>query len=359
MLSDRARNLIVGLTILISLGVCMYGLFLLGKMPLGSLHQYKVTLIAPDANGVTAGSRVEFNGVGAGTVDAVYPATQPDQQIVVKVQLSIDSNIQIPAAAKATLTRPQAVGNAYVAIKANTAKPPMLPQDGTATLPAEAPESSLIPKEVFSDIHDLKADLAALAHEITTVARDLHKLLDYTPPEAIANADPTNPNRPVANLSTVVIRLNTLVENLQTWLNDPKLQGNVRDAVQNFTDASAQLKSILAKVDTTVANANSAISGFSTAASSINGAATQASATLVSADKEIFRVTQQLVETLEQLQKSTKQLTEGPGTLGKLTNDPRLYEGLVDLSNQLKKTVSDLDFLVKKWTDEGVNMHLK
>jgi ABC-type transporter Mla subunit MlaD len=73
MISERPRNLLVGLTMLVALGIFMYGIFLLGKFPqIGGLRPYEITLMPPNANGVTAGSQVQVNGVYAGEVKNVY-----------------------------------------------------------------------------------------------------------------------------------------------------------------------------------------------------------------------------------------------------------------------------------------------
>ena len=114
--------------------------------------------------------------------------------------------------------------------------------------------------------------------------------------------------------------------------------------------ASAQLKTTLVNVDATMKNADHTVSQFGTAA-------TQASATVEATQKQILRVSEKLVDTLGQLQKTVQQVSEGNGTTGKLIRDPRLYDGLLDLSKSLKSTVDDLDFMLKKWRDEGVNLH--
>jgi len=360
MISERPRNFIVGLTFLAALALSMYGIILLGKFPFfGALHQYAVTLTAPNANGVSTGSKVEFDGVYAGQVESTWLAPDDKGNLVVYVRLNIDPKIDLPGSTTASLQRPAAVGNPYVSLYATEAKPPMLPKDGSAVITASAGDSSLIPPSVFTDIHVLKEDLSVLSEHLTTVATDLHVLLAYTPPEALVNADPNDPNRPRENASTVIIRLDRTVASLQTLLTDPKLQGQVRDAVQNITDASAQLKATLQKFDATLTNANTAMNNIGTAATAFGGASTQATATIQATQKDIDRVAQQLVETLAQLDKSIRQITEGKGTTGQLVNDPRLYEGLVDLSKSLKTTVDDLDFLLGKWKDEGVNLKLK
>ena len=374
MISERPRNIIVGLTFLAALALCMYGIILLGKFPFfGAIHQYALTLRAANANGVSTGSKVEFNGVYAGQVESTWLSPDDKGNLVVFVRINIDPKINIPASASASLQRPATVGNPYVSLNALDAKGPMLPKDGSAVLEAAVGDSSLIPKEVFTDISDLKDELTALSRNLTTVAKDLHVLLAYTPPEALENVDPNDPNAPRANASTVIIRLDRTVASLQTLLTDPKLQGQVRDAVQNIADAATQLKAAITNAnntintigntatsfDKTLANANTMMGNVSSAAAAFGGASTQATAAIQATQKDIGRVAQQLVETLVQLDKSLREITEGKGTTGQLVNDPRLYEGLVDLSKSLKSTVDDLDFLLNKWKEEGVNLKLK
>jgi phospholipid/cholesterol/gamma-HCH transport system substrate-binding protein len=346
MLSERPRNLIVGLTMLVALAVLMYGIVLLGKVPsFGALRPYEVTLLAPSANGVTPGSHVELNGVYVGSVSSVDLVTDAAGKLVARVVLLVDRKIKLPATAVAVLSKPQTVGNPYVSIDVTDVTGPELPQDGKGTLAAVAGEAGLIPKKVFDD-------LGALTTRLTVVADDLHVMLTYAPPEAVDAADPKDPNRVRENATTVIVRLNRTIKSLQDLLTDPQLQGNVRSAIQNIADASKQLKSTLQNIDGVVTRAGGTVDAIGTAA-------TQATRTLDATQRDITRVSQKLVEMLDQVQKTTRQLTEGNGTTGRLINDPRLYDGLLDLSKSLKSTVDDLDFLINKWKDEGVNLRLK
>jgi ABC-type transporter Mla subunit MlaD len=352
MISQRPRNFIVGLTFLAALALCMWGIVLLGKIPFfGGIRQYGVTLVSSDANGVSTGSKVEFNGVYIGQVESTW-LSDDKGAAVVNVRINVDPKINIPAKATVVLQRPLSVGNPYVAINSAELKEPFLSRDGTATLKATAGESSLIPKDVTDS-------LSAVSKKISTVADDLHLLLAYTPPEALEKANPNDPNAPRENASTVIVRLDRTIASLQTLLTDPKLHNQVRDTIQNISDASTKLRTALEKIDKTLDNANGTIASIGNAATQFGNASTQASATIQATEKDIHRVAQQLVETIAQLDKSIRAITEGKGTTGMLVNDPRLYEGLLDLSRSLKATSDDLDFLVQKWKDEGVNLKLK
>src|SRR4051812_39449191 len=105
MISERPRNLLVGLTMLVALALFMYGVFLLGKFPqVGGLRPYDVTLMATNANGVNAGSQVQVNGVYAGQVKNVYLTPDASGKLMAKVVLTINRDVKIPKDATAVLS---------------------------------------------------------------------------------------------------------------------------------------------------------------------------------------------------------------------------------------------------------------
>ncbi len=361
-MTDRSRNLIVGLTILVATIVLLTGMSLLGKIPsFGGGKLYKVTLVADDANGVTQGSSVNLNGYQVGSVTSVQ-LTVNSNRLGARIVVELDPSIQIPANATARLSKPiTGVGSPEVDLKGIDMSK-TLPQDGSAILVALPGDAGLIPDSTIAlansalsrldkGIEPTLQQITSSARQIDTAARDLHVLLDYAPPEAVDAANPNDPNRVRENVSTAIVRIDRMAKSLQELLADPTLQGQVRLAVQNISDASTQLKSTLQKVDAVVDSAQVGISA-------IGAAATQASSTFQVTQKEISRVSQSLVEVMAQLQKTTQQLSEGSGTTGRLINDPRLYDSLLDLTKSLKSSSDQLDFLLKKWKDEGVNLHL-
>ncbi|HVS73534.1 MAG TPA: MlaD family protein [Phycisphaerae bacterium] len=355
--SERTRNFIVGVTILIALGALMWGIFILGKFPTwGGTRPYTVTLFADNANGSVPGSKVDLNGVNVGQVTDVHLDLDKSGRLIAKITLQIDGHTSIPASAVAYLGRPTAgIGSTYVSIAAVDLKPPLLAKNGTATLAAVPADNSLIPAAITEDITTLQKNISGLTLQLTEVAKDLHGLLAYAPPELAEGTEHpgTNPaTSPSENISTVVIRLNRTVASIQKLLGDPKLQQNIRTVVQNLADASSQLKG-------TMENLNSAIVTAKQTAGSFNAAATRASATLDTTQAQVLNISEHLVTLLDGLNKNINAIVQGDGTTGKLVNDPRLYDELVDLASNLKTTVNDLDFIVKKWKDEGVNLHLK
>ncbi len=295
--------------------------------------------------------KVDLNGVGVGEVTSVSLTKQADGTLGANVVLSIDGSVDIPKDSTASFGKGYVGSSTYCSIAANNAKGPTLPHDGSAILQATPVDSGLIPQGVFSDIHLLKVDLSDLSLQLTGVAKDMHALLAYSPPDAVDKADPNDPRCPQENISTMVIRLNRTIKNLDGLVGDATLQKQVREIFQNMSQSTAQLKTTLQNVDATMKNADRTVTQF-------GSAATQATATVQSTQAQILRVSEKLVTTLDQLQRTVQQVSDGNGTTGKLIRDPRLYDGILDLSKSLKTTVDDLDFMLKKWRDEGVNLHL-
>lgn len=351
MASERTRNIAVGLTMILALALLMYGILLLGKGPnwFGN-RVYAVTVEAGDANGLAPGAKVNLMGVGVGQVKSVTLEARPDNTLGAKVVLAIDSKIDIPANAKVSFGKGYVGSTSFVTIY-DGGGAGFLPKDGSGVLRASTADNGLIPREVFDDIHTLKIDLSGLTRELTQVAKDMHALLEPSPPGAIDNPDDAAATRPAENISTMVTRLSQTVKSLQSIIGDPAVQGQVRDILHNLADTTGHFKETLAKINSTMDNADKTVGKF-------GNAATQASSTFDVTQKQILVISEKLVATLDQLQKTTRQISEGNGTTGKLINDPRLYEGLVDVSKSLKSTVDDIDLLVKKVNDEGVGFHL-
>ena len=61
---------------------------------------------------------------------------------------------------------------------------------------------------------------------------------------------------------------------------------------------------------------------------------------------------------LDRFQSVATKVDQGQGTAGKLINDPKLYEALLDSSQELSLTIKDLKRLVEQWEQEGVSLKL-
>lgn len=348
MLSERVRNTIVGLTMLLALAALMVGIFMLGRFPdLGHRGSYTITLVAPNASGLSAGNKVNFNGVDIGTVNSI--TLTPDLRGVL-IGVTIDWGRDIPSNAQVAVGK-QTIGTPFVtfSLPSNPLNPlapapigPPVPKDGSARMEASLADSGLIPKAVLD--------------KITKVGDDLDLLLAQ---RSLTEFDKENPETRVANLSILVQRIDRVAKGVDTLVGDPQTQEKFRRIISDLQEASATLKTVMVTVNTTVTKANGVVDQVGTSVKQIGGAATQADETLRTTRGEILRVSEKLVDLLNSVQKSTDAIAKGEGTAGRLVNDPRLYDGLLDLTKSLKSTADDLNVLMRKWKDEGVQLNLK
>jgi phospholipid/cholesterol/gamma-HCH transport system substrate-binding protein len=383
MLSDRTRNTIVGLTILAGLAVGLAGLSMLKQFPnYFRPKPYEVRIDAPNAAGIGIGAHVNLNGATIGSVKSVRlvnrPATAPVAgkppgmagalstepaslpSVYVEIVAAIDVSYDIPRGTAASVGgQGLSFAGPVVSLTAPAQPAPdMLPKDGTAAIQAGLSDSGLLPKDVFEDIHTLKEDLSVLSKELTTVAKDLHTMLIYTPLEGLEKYKPGDPRRPQDNISTLVLKLNITVDSINKILNDPDLPGNVHTVVANLVTASADIKDVLASIKTTMGTADTSLGKFGAASENISTAAKDASKTLAVAEVRLNDVSEHLVVTLRTLDDAVNAIAKGEGTAGKLIRDPKLYDGLVDLTHSLSATVEEVNKLVHQWKQDGIPLRV-
>ena len=222
----------------------MYGIVLLGKFPsFGAIRPYAVTLTATSANGMTTGAAVQLNGVYAGQVTNVS-LTNDGGKLVAVIGLHIDHDILTPEVHEGDAQQATGSGQSVCGVDGHRRQRADVAAGWDGQAEAVAADASLIPPQIFYDVHNASKELSKVAADLA------HAAWSILPAggDHAQQRDPNDPNRPRENVSTVVVRLNRLVENLQKLLSDPELQGNVRDAIRNIAEASAQLKTTLQKV---------------------------------------------------------------------------------------------------------------
>ena len=145
------------------------------------------------------------------------------------------------------------------------------------------------------------------------------------------------------------------MQSLHEYVSDPKLRDDITTAIANFR-----------KVTETANRATENIERFS---GNLQKVSDDASATLNDARTTIRRtqddldsVTKQMNDRLLQISKLldtfqsiSSKIDSGDGTAGKLLNDPKLYQSLVETSRELNTTIAGLRRLVEQWEQEGVS----
>lgn len=131
-----------------------------------------------------------------------------------------------------------------------------------------------------------------------------------------------------AKLEDLVDSITALSDNANKVLGDADNQTNIKQTLENITLATAQARETLASVQK--------FSDAGTEQMDVMGA-------------KVVLVAEQLEGALSDMRQLTARIESGDGTLGKLVNDGRLYENLLESSQELEMTLEQL----KQWAAEA------
>jgi len=333
MINERARDVIVGLTIVISVALVIWGAFLLGRLPaIGPNAPYQVTVISPSADNLNSQDVITFNGVTVGTVRTVELSEDLGSA---KITIGVYRDVSLPENTRAIIGADN-LGRPYMTLSVvGTPAATTLPKDGSAVLNAQLASTGLIPDSVIQDFASLKDQFTTLSGKLDMVADDMHVLLQPVNTTSTTEQNMTSSN--INNVSALIQRLNTTINSLNNLLADPKLQSQIREIIANVDESSKNLKTTL--------------QGLSVTAQKFNTSADAAHQSIVS-------LSAQMTQILEKVNSIAGSIQQGQGTAGLLVKDPRLYNALLDVTERLKGTVDDLHALVKQIQDEGFDLHV-
>lgn len=326
-MTSSTRNVIVGLTAIVGLIGLGYMIWRFEEIPASMTSVYPVRVHLDHANGLVPGSRVRLSGVDIGQVETVQLKDDPTQGI--EVRCLIRQEFRIPAHWQVAAETGAFGGGAVLSIsappggEAADAEPvQFLPTDGTAETHGKASsfmrrlEARLDARldNVEQGLHDRLSDVGEATERIKDLAneyRQLGKRLNELVAER--STEDVDAGQAEPNVTTIIARTDTRLNDLEAVLAD------VREAtgrVQTLTDTSRDSIETLTKRFVAVAD--------------------DVSATLAKANALL------------------DEARAGGGTMGKLVQDPALYDALTDTAHRLTDAVRQFQLLIEKWKAEGL-----
>jgi len=156
-------------------------------------------------------------------------------------------------------------------------------------------------------------------------------------------------------------------------LGDPKNQANIKTSLANLAKATAKateamdaLKSFATEASKTAAETRRTIADARKTVATAGQTATRFSRLAENADRRVEELTAKLIEDAEKLStlltavnKMTRKVESGEGTAGRLINDPKLYNSLLEASDQLTELTKEFRRLLEHWKKHGVPIKLK
>jgi len=311
---QRRRNMIVGGFVLIAFCAFIWLVFIFGELPIAvsKLRSFRVLVNFPSVSGVQINTPVRYCGYQIGRVIHVSPPflfTEPETKRryhQVKVTLAINREFKnIPANVDVLLMK-RGLGSAYIEFEFDPDREITgFLADDAVMQGATGTTSEFFPKAVQKKIEDLVDAVATLA----------------------------------ASANLIV--------------GDPENQQNIKDTLANVRLATEQ--------------ASAALESFQimsqTGTKRINQTADKAGRTLDSiktlsetGTTRLDEVAGQLSGTIAEVRRILARLNDGDGSAAKLLNDGRLYENLLDSSQELQLALEQIKELAAQIRRQGLKI---
>ncbi len=358
-MNERARNLAVGITVLVSLVMLGVMIAIFTTLPAAFRGGYPVRMLSASTYDIEAGYPVHFAGVRIGHVREVGFTDAADPNGGVTILARVDRDVRLPGNVDAYVTSKGFVGSAWIEIKPDgpprtdprTGRPlAQLPRDGSVPLRLTHLGSNMIPDELKGAIEDLRSgfkDLGALA-------KNLNGLLA---PGAAAGAPSTAPAAPDAR--EMLAKLDKTLDGLAAIVGDPENQANIKATLANLSKVSAQAPELADFLKATLAQARATLEKTDAALQTTSAAVDKASANLDRIWPKLMDDADKLATLLTALNRIASKLETAEGSAGKLLNDPKLYNNLLEITSQLTSLTKEFRVLVETWEKSGVGIKLK
>ena len=321
-MNERTRNIVVGFTTLTGIVGLAFLLLLFGYVPKLMQSGYFVTIDFPDASSLNNGSRVELAGIDIGRVESIDFKKPFGSGVTVKVR--IRDGVKIPTEAEPQVEKPLLGGSPTIkfAVKDLSNGPPksFLATDDSAVVQGKLSALS----SAFDQLARVTDSFDALSTEWQSVGKKVNGMLE---PQDLAAVEAG------------------------------EVPGNLTTAVARVDRRLAELKEILAGVDTFV-NDETLRQDVTTTAANARKASEQLAESMGSIESRYVALADDVSLVVEQINKLLADARKPRGTVGKLVEDPALYDNLDNAAKRIGQAADELKLLLEKWKAEGVPVKL-
>ncbi|MEX0944050.1 MAG: MlaD family protein [Balneolaceae bacterium] len=285
----------VGITVFLAVVVAIVGFRFMRDMPIFRASM-QISATFDRADGISSGNLVYIKGVRVGSVNRITLLPTG----TVRISLRIDTDLPIPIDSEARLTSLGIVEGKSIVIELGSSTDYVQNGDEIRGLYAETMMEVLGQKG-----EEMGDDVSNTIGELNTFLKQLNETLDD---ETRTTLDET-----LSGARDAVGKISTILENKQ-------------DELDNAIDSGSRM---LAQLDTLVTDSRPRVD-------SLMISIEESLAELESVRIELESATSNLNEILEKINR-------GDGTLGKLINDPSMYENLDSLTIELNTLVKGMN----------------
>ncbi|MGA2668471.1 MAG: MlaD family protein [Ignavibacteria bacterium] len=296
---DKKYYLRVGITVVVSIIILLYGVSFLKDYKIG-IQTNDLVVYFPDVNGLKVGDPVGVNGVNKGKVSSIE--LEGDS---VKVSFNLAKDVILKKDYSISVAMIELMSGKQILVK---------------------PGKSLETADITKPLAGIKStDIVTLISSMNTISDDIKEFSE--------------------KLNHTIGDLHEVIENVNDIAGDENLKANIRGTASNFNSASRNLNSM---IDENRSNLKQLTSELNLLAENMDITLTDTKPEL----KETLGDIKVLTKRLDSLTVNLNQyVTDTSSTVGKLMTDDELY-------NNLNKTVISIDKLIKEIKDKGIKLRI-
>jgi len=313
--TQRRRNIVVGVFVLTSMCALVWLIYQFGDLPIrvSEFSSFEVFVLFPTAQGVQKNTPVRFCGYQIGRVTGVEPPKvmkdlntgqfYHQTMVVLSINRKYDN---IPADVEVKLMT-RGLGSSYIELIVD-------PTKSEKPLEPNRPETKFLVGEM-----SLQGSTGMTS--------------EFFPAESQKKLD------------ELVDGLSTLIDNANDIFGDQANKENLKTTLANLSEASKQATQTLKEFQefsaagtVTLKNADARMEGVVTA---------------------VIGTSEELSKALVELRLILEKINSGQGTAAKLVSDGRLYENLLENSQQLQVLLQEFKSFMTKSGDKGLPIKLK
>jgi phospholipid/cholesterol/gamma-HCH transport system substrate-binding protein len=355
---EMRQNLLVGLFVLVGLGVLGVLVVLFGRGPTQMLGGpgYPLHIVFDTAGGVREGNPVTLAGIRVGRIDSIsFVSTERfDQGVRVTAIIRDEYRGKIPQGSTAVTTEPGlGLGRPPIEIVPGDPRLGHLQPDAEIRGTMRRAVDAIVPEDIRFTFDRTAAQVGEAAAALRPVLDDLHEILVKRTP-----GDVDRPDGPPGNLASAAVRIDSALGHFNEVLGDPQVKSHLREAVANFHAVSEDARQMTADLQTGVKEAKEVVSSARLLMESTQNAVERIDAEVVSVSRSARTVLEQASDGLGLLNETLGRIARGEGSLGRLSQDPKLYEALLLTVDRLAVTVEEVRLLVKEWQKGRIRVAL-
>lgn len=301
-----ANELKVGLALLVSVAIFILGIRYLKDVPLFSgTHEYYT--IVHNANGLIAGNPVRVSGVKVGSVAGVSYDADVDS---IFVRFNVDRKIRVTNGSFAQVAGIDALGGVRLDVTLGPRENPVIPVGGYV--------------RSASDSNDLLAQLTKRAPRLANQADSVLAGLDAT-----LSGTAELLNDPSSDLRKMMAALRGTATALESTIHAER--ESLHGILENLEDITGSVREVMDSQE-----------------DSLSIAADNLRRSVASLDEMMAS----LKTTTARLDVVAARIENGDGTLGRLVNDPGLYERLDSVATNLNELLVDFRRRPRRYLSE-------